>query len=294
MSILLMAAIVVSLAGSATADPIIMSGDYVLTAISDDGTLGYGYNLYPGLRHDITGTGTFPADDYLTPGSPWEMFSVVSNQTGLRVNNNAGSDAIAKDSLTDLSGSSVYDQFVTWSGHYGTSFGITTDHFFNDGDERVSMSTTITALTDLTSLQFARAIDPDQDSYVYHTAYTDNGRGTASLAPEDWVHSSGPHSGLTLGLYSDSPVAHNTGVTGWTLAPSTYLAGTNVGNGDRTIGIGFNIGALSSGQSITLDYHYVMGDSLDTVDIPAVPVPGAVLLGLLGLSVAGVKLHKRG
>ncbi len=66
------------LVNSAVAAPIIMSGDYVRTAISDDGTLGYGGGATPGLLYDATGTGTFTYD-YLTqvPRGKFSVFLVM-------------------------------------------------------------------------------------------------------------------------------------------------------------------------------------------------------------------------
>ena len=141
------------MASSASATPIIMEGDYVKTAISDDGTLGYGSSTPPRLLHDATGSGTFGPADYLTPGNPWEIFSVYSDQTSLLVNGNSLGDAIS-GTLTDTTGSSSYDNAVNWTGTFGSYFTISTDTYFNNGDERVSFTTTITALADLTGLTF--------------------------------------------------------------------------------------------------------------------------------------------
>lgn len=271
---------------------IIMQGDFVKTSISDDGTLGYGENTAPGLLHDATGTGAFQYD-YLTPGTPWEIFSINSTQSGLLTNNNASTDDII-GTLSDISGTSVYDNAVNWLANYSSFFTISTDTFFNNGDERISFNTTITALTDLSDLSFLRAIDPDPDVEGFSSFNTNNGRGFGSLAAEDWVHSVGTATGLTLGLYSDSSVAHNTGITDpWSEDPADYLAGTDDGNGDNAIGLAFSIGDLLKGQSISFDYHYVMGDQLSTVDIPTdVPEPSTLAifaLGILGLASRKIK-----
>ncbi len=47
-----------------------------------------------------------------------------------------------------------------------------------------------------------------------------------------------------IGLYTNSTVTHNSAVTGWTNDTASYLDGTNIGDGDNTIGLGFDIGAL--------------------------------------------------
>lgn len=272
---------------SASSASIILEGDYVKTAVSDDGTLGYGGTTSPGLLHDATGTGTF-GFDYLTPGSPWEIFSVASDQSGILTNSNAAGDAIS-GTVTDISGSSVYNNAVNWLGTYNSLFSISTDTYFNNGDERVSFTTTITAINDISGLSFLRAIDPDPDNYPGGSASTNNGRGFGSLAAEDWVHSEGTLTGLTLGLYSDSSVTHNTGITRpWSSNPADYLAGTDSGNGDAAIGIAFDIGSLLTGQSVSFEYHYVMGDELANVDLPTdVPEPSTLAifaLGMMGLA----------
>ena len=257
----------------------IMTGDYVQTAVSSDGTLGFGSTSNPGIKHDPTGTGTFGIDDYLTPGTPWEAFSVMSNETWLATNNNARSDAITTDSLLVLDEIAPYDHYIRWTGHYGDSFSIQTDYYFNDGDERINMTTKITALGDLTDVSFLRGLDPDPDVMTYGSYDTVNGRGYDSngdgdfddagdLSPEDWVHSEGMSTGLTIGLYSDSDYLHNTGVSsGWSYNPEDYLDGVMDGDGDYTIGLAFYFGDMTAGQEISFDYAYIMGDTLATADL---------------------------
>jgi hypothetical protein len=315
MKIVLLQASILSLtviaSSSVFATPIIMEGDYVKTAVSDNGTLGYGSNTPPGILHDISGTGTFdPAKDYLTYGTPREIFSVSSDQSGKKTNDNSGGTSITKTSLIDTSG--IFDNALSWSGVSSGFFDITNDYFYNDGDERIGMTSTITALTDLTGLSFLRELDPDQDGYSGDTS-TNNTRGhdanndgdyldAGDIAPENFVHSLGPITGLTIGLFSDSNITHNTGVTHWTTSHSDYLSGTDVGNGDNTIGLAFDIGSLLMGNSVTLEYSYIMGENLeDALVIATAPAPapatGAVpepsSYALFGLGLVGLGFMRK-
>lgn len=74
----------------------ILENDYVKAGVNGtSGTFGSGGNTSPGLLFDSTGTGTFNTDyDYLTPGSPFDGFSVKIDGTNY-TNNNGGSTDIA-------------------------------------------------------------------------------------------------------------------------------------------------------------------------------------------------------
>lgn len=265
---------------------IIMEGNFVQTAISEDGTLGFGGNTSPGIYHDPTGLKHFGPDDYLTPGSPWELFSVKSDQTGLIGNNNDNGGSygtISKISLNNLSNIGKYDNYVTWSGQYSDYFLINHEYHFNDNDQKIDIVTKITALKNLTNIKFLRSIDPDPDVYTYGIWDTDNRQGfdknydgdfndSGDILPENWVHAEGKYTGLTIGLYSTASFFHNTGVSSyWSDDPDFFLAGQNDGDWDYTIGLAFDLGNLSAGESRTFNYAYVMGELIEVADIPWVP-----------------------
>ncbi|MEG3767246.1 VPLPA-CTERM sorting domain-containing protein [Alteromonas sp. 14N.309.X.WAT.G.H12] len=307
---------------TATAAPVFMQGDYLWTQVSDDGTLG-DYTNSPGLIHDPTGTGTFDTatGDYLSPGIPFEGFGVSADQFSTVGNRNSSSDSVSQVSITDLSGG-TFDNHVRWVGTADNGmFDIVHDFFFNDSDENVNISTVITATTDLTGVSFSRAIDPDPDNYSGGSAATNNERGldlnndgdyddAGELSQSDFISASGVISGLTIGMFSDSAYTHNTGIVGdccSVIDPASYLSGGDYAavafgydsSADNGIGLGFEIGDLTAGESVSISYAYVFGDTVGTVDIPddpttSVPLPASVFMfgmGLMGLG--AMNLRKR-
>ncbi len=266
------AAVVVSSSVSTSLD---MRGDYVLTGVSNNGTMGVGNSISPGFVFDPDGTGNFSGKpDYLTPGMPDEGFSISYAGSSVLVNNNDRETCQigSKNDPTNVSASSSYDNAVQWTG---TISGVlTVEHLyeFNDDQKNVSITTTLTALTDLTDVEFARWIDPDSGGA---SSINNRGNTAVGLDAEDWINSVSETNGATLGLYSDSAVAHNTGFTySWSNDPADYIAGGFNGNGTTTqhtgddmIGIGFDIGTLNSGNSVVLEYAYVVTADQDDLDI---------------------------
>jgi outer membrane autotransporter protein len=245
----------------------ILAGSYIKVGINGTvGSLGYGGSTTPGILYDGSGTGTFnPAYDYLTPGSPFEGFVVTADGMTTAINNNAGGTAVT-GSLVNYSGvaygGSTYDQRAVWTGTYGSLFSITNDYFFNNNSQQVGIRTTITALSDLTNLAFSRALDPDAVAAAGDSSATNNFRGNGGVSPNDLVYAEALVSKYVIGLYTNSTYTHNAAVTGWTRDTASYLAGTDVGNGDNTIGLGFSLGSLLAGNSAVIDYAYIFGTDI--------------------------------
>lgn len=306
--------------GQTQAAPIAMTGNFLSTQISDDGTLGNG-TASPGLLHDPTGTGTFDTvnADYLRPGTPFEGFGIRSDQTGLIGNRNSsnggavgGSDTVSQVSITDLSSGS--SNHVRWKGTVAGALDIQHSYFFDDDDENVSITTVITALANLTNVSFARGIDPDPDNRPGGSAVTNNERGLdlnndgdytdpGEIAQSDFVSAEGFITGLAMAMFTDSEVTHNSGIAGpccSVIDPSTYLAGGDFSPiagfdsvGDDGIGLGFNIGSLSTGSSVSISYAYVFGDTVGTVDIPETEISEPATIGLFALSLAAIGFARR-
>ncbi|SFJ28740.1 autotransporter-associated beta strand repeat-containing protein [Sphingomonas sp. NFR04] len=257
--------LIAPLAAHAQSD--ILAGSYIKVGINGTiGSLGYDGNTSPGILYDGTGSGTFnPAYDYLTPGTPYEGFVVTADGMAAAINNNRGTSNVV-GSLTNYSGvaygGSTYDQRAVWSGTYGSYFTITNDYYFNNNSQQVGIRTTITALSDLTNLAFSRALDPDARAADGDSSATNNFRGNGGVSVNDLVYAEALASKYVIGLFTNSSYAHNSAVTRWEMDTATYLAGTDVGNGDNVIGLGFNLGSLLTGASAVIDYSYIFGTDI--------------------------------
>lgn len=252
----------------------ILEGSYIKVGLNEFGTLGSVNSTPPGILYDGTGKGVFNPDyDYLTPGSPFEGFALSGFKGGVAfraVNNNdigEGTD-VKVDSFTLFNGvnyagaGNTFDNRAVWIGNYDEHFTITHDYHFNDDGQQLNITTTIEALADLTGLVFARFTDPDAVAADGDESETNNFQGSTGVAKNDLVYAEALVSKYVIGLYTKDSATHNSAVTNWTMDPALYLAGGNIGHGDNTIGLGFNIGDLNFGQKFTLNYSYIFGTDI--------------------------------
>lgn len=260
----------------------IMRNAYIRFGYSDNGTLGYGGTQKPGIQYDKDGNRNFlDTADFLTPGSPWEMFAVKIGSSTYVNNNSSGATGgqmttILKDtSGLTTSGADTYGS-ITYESTAG-GLKITQTYTLGQTSQIISMQVTIQNVSGSTinDVKYARGTDPDVDSNGLpgSTSSTNNVRGASGISANDIVLATGPVSGRVIGLYTDSSFTHNSGVTGWTTDPSTYLSGTNVGNGDNTIGLGFDLGSFVAGQSKTFSFAYVFAASAAALQASVDQVP---------------------
>jgi hypothetical protein len=270
---------------SAFATPISIQNGYVLAGVSDYGTLGSNGTTSPGILFDKTGAGNYGVNDFLTPGTPFEGFYVKSS-AGFAGANNTGSSSFGVSSPTALTATSG-----TWSGSSG-AYGITNTYTLTtaSGRSEIAIHTVLTNTSgaDISGLQFLRTLDPDPDVNAFGSYYTTNAVVNSSTAC-----GTGPSSGQTICIDTNSSIAHMAGVSSpWSTDPSDYLGGVNDGNGDYAIGLAFDIGNLAAGQSVSLDYSYAAGASIDVVT-PSVPEPTNMALILASLGLIGVVARRR-
>jgi hypothetical protein len=297
---------VAAVAVAATAAPasaaVVLEGDYIRVGISDAGTLGSNFNASPGLIHDPSGTASFdPSTDYVNPGSPHDGFSVNSVQTGFDQNDNNnifGASFATTTAPTILTGAAAmgFDNAATWSGS-NDFLSITNNYFFNDGDERIEVFTTLLALSDLDDLAFARSVDPDSG-----TTTSINQRGNLLFDLDDFIGSASASNGRTLALVNlnGDTLDHTTQINSnccSNIDPYFVLSDSGLGDnsiGDHGLNIAWLVGDLAAGNSVTLHYAYAVGTKIDVVggDPGAVPEPATWAMVLMGFGFVGGAMRR--
>lgn len=246
----------------------ILENDYVKAGVNGtSGTFGSGGNTSPGLQYDSSGTGTFNSSyDYLTPGSPFDGWSIKIDGTNSTNNNAGGTSWVDADGLTDGTNS------FTWQGTNASHSGWQVEHVYSLGatSEYVDITTNITAGSTASAVYFGRFIDPDARAAAGDSSATDNVLGYSGIPDSNVAFSEATVSRYALGLYStntnvDAGISSGwtTEADGYTTSPYTDSDGTSVkyGTGDHTIGLTWSWTGVSAGDILTADYAYIFGPS---------------------------------
>lgn len=264
---LLIACILALTAVASNAANTIMVNEYIKVGVNETtGTLGSGGNTSPGILYDSTGTGTFNTGyDYLTPGSPFEGWSVrIVDGTGALINqyhNNNGAGA-------EVSGGAWVGTPTADSAIWAVSnsdFDLTHTYSLPAGRQYLDITTAITANVAMPGIYFARFTDPDARAAAGDSSATDNVRGYGVVGGTNVVFSEATTSRYALGLYSAQATGVNTSISpGWSSNPADYYnhtSGQDVVRGDYTVGIGFYSTGLAIGDIVTYNYAYIFGPS---------------------------------
>ena len=251
------------------------TGNFVRFGMNNFGTLGSGGNTSPGLLFDSTGTGTFNTSyDYLTPGSPFDGFTVkalnADGTTQFEYSNNnqdvgyVGSTNIA-GYLYDFSGTAyrgnTYDHRGVWIGEV-PEFKIENDTYMNNSWMWINVDTRIEAKVAMPTLYFGRYIDPDAVAAAGDSSQTDNALGYGVIPNTNVVFSEALSSKYALGLYTAQVGNVGAGISSnWTTNPQDYFNGVNDGAGDYTIGLGFKMVGINVGDIVKFSYAYIFGPS---------------------------------
>ena len=252
------------------------TGNYVRFGMNSLGTLGSGGSTTPGLLFDSTGTSTFNTSyDYLTPGSPFDGFTVKAlNSDGTThfeySNNNqdagwGGGSGNITGYLYDFSGvayrGNTYDHRGVWIGEV-PEFKIENDTYMNNAWLWINIDTRIEAKTAIDTLYFGRYIDPDAVAAAGDSSQTDNALGYGVIPQTNVVFSEARFSKYALGMYTAQVGNVGAGISSsWSTDPVDYFNGVNNGAGDYTIGLGFKVTGLAAGDIVKFSYAYIFGPS---------------------------------
>lgn len=265
-----MALVIASACFTAQAANQILVNEYVKAGVNEStGTLGSGGNTSPGLLYDSTGTGTFnTAYDYLTPGSPFEGYSVKglnSSNTLLFYTHNNNASYAAISPITGAWIGTPSASSVIWESTSDSNFNLRHTYSLPTGIQYIDIATRIEAKVAIDHLYFSRFIDPDARAAAGDSSSTDNVRGYGVIPKANVVFSEALSSRYALGLYSTTATGVNTSISpGWSTDPIDYYintSGHDVVRGDYTIGISFYSTGLAVGDIVTYRYAYIFGPS---------------------------------
>lgn len=244
----------------------VLENNWVKAGVNKNtGTFGSGGGTSPGLLFDPTGTGTFNAGfDYLTPGAPFDGFSLKVDGVNAANNNTGSTSFVDADGLTNGTNT------LTWSGDraFGSStWNVTNTFTLGTTASFVDVTTTITAGSAASSVWFGKFIDPDSQGMAGDSSSTDNVLGYSGIPSTNVAFSEATVSRYALGLYStDTNVA--AGINGWNTDAASYInadascgAGVLYCNADDTIGLSWNWLSVSAGDILTASYAYIFGPS---------------------------------
>lgn len=246
----------------------VLQNEWVKAGVNTNtGTLGSGGGTSPGLLFDPAGSGTFnPSYDYLTPGSPFDGFSLKVDSTN-KTNNNAWGLDIAKTSGLTLSNSNTT---LSWSGaatYGGNSWSVTNAYTLTPNKPYIDITSTIVAGGAASNVYFAKFIDPDSQGMPGDSSSTDNVLGYGAIPSTNVAFSEATVSRYALGLYSAASNVR-AGINGWSSDAASYInadasCGTGVlyCNADDTIGLTFQWTGVTAGATLTASYAYIFGPS---------------------------------
>jgi hypothetical protein len=261
------------------------TGSYVRFGMNSLGTLGSGGSTTPGLLFDSTGTSTFNTSyDYLTPGSPFDGFTVKGlNADGTThfeyMNNNqdlgwGSNPSNITGYLYDFSGvayrGNTYDHRGVWIGEV-PEFKIENDTYMNNSWMWINVDTRIEAKVAMPTLYFGRYIDPDAVAASGDSSQTDNALGYGVIPNTNVVFSEAQSSKYALGMYTAQAGNVGAGISSnWTTNPQDYFNGVNDGAGDYTIGLGFKMVGINVGDIVKFSYAYIFGPSAFQAGLQAI------------------------
>ena len=254
----------------AKADSVFLNGNYIKIQLQTAGVLGNGASGTGSssnvmFRYDPNGQASFSSTDswadLMQPGSPFEGFSITTEEDGtvLRYNNtNRFSPGIGSGTLTTVSDSN-YDNHVRWFFENTSTrpWDITTDFYFDNSSKQLTIKNQIKAYEEFDKLYYARFFDPDIERYP-----TDNvvSGKTATATSTDGNPS------LSIKIDGENVNVH--AGTWYRNADQIYTSSQVSGdNKDDSIAVAQLFSDVSIGDILTSYIYYIAGDGIDHTEL---------------------------
>ena len=287
---------------------LIMDNKYIRAGVSDDGTFGVGGNTKPGFELDPKGDGNYTwvidgsevVPDYLTPGKPFEGFTIKfiekssddTNITITKINENSSDTDITDTNISiaakfsDGNISSVLHKAVIKDSDGNPIMEIKQVYKLDPESTALNIQVYLTNVSDKTlyDVRYARYLDPDPDVNAYGSYSTKNqlglniilGDSNITIPATNIAYALGEKTGMPVGIFTfDDTYEHNAVISPrWTKDPDVILRGgcdgdgdlnaTGCSYGDYTIGLAFDIENLKPGETKVINLGYLFGTSLKT------------------------------
>jgi len=285
-----------------TTKSLIMDNHYIKVGVSDDGTFGVGGNTKPGFQLSVNGDGNYSytrpdtnvttIPDYLTPGTPFEGFSIKfteiteeGNTTTYLKNQNSSDTDIMESNITTLSKFS--DNNISAVLHQAVipeKLNIRQVYKVDESGTILKIQVFLTNISDKTlyDVKYARFLDPDPDVDAYGTYDTKNQLGlnivmgdkNITIPATNIAYALGENTKMPVGVFTfDNKYKHNAVISpSWTKDPDVILKGgcngdgdvnaTSCSKGDYTIGLAFDVDKIKPGETKVIDLGYLFGNSL--------------------------------
>lgn len=237
------------------------------------GALGNG-GSGPGLMFDPSGNSNFGVEDYISPGTPFEGYSVVAGANTIKGSNEA---SITSPATKIWRVDPTTNEYVVLRGSQSTGF-VTLQYMAKQGEPviRMKMSYTNTTGSNQT-VSMMRGMDPDVDVRAHNAYSSINTLGAPGIPTTDLVNSIGTYSGKALSLYiPGNGYTHKVAIiSSWPeYDPSDILAGgassDSVTPHDWAIEGAWNIGTVANGQTVSVDAYYIAGTNIQqSIDLLA-------------------------
>lgn len=232
------------------------------------GQIGNGSNS-PGIQFSAAGNGTYGTDDYISPGTPYEVYGFYVNNTTWIGGDNSNSHTWLSGSTTMWNKSTAsLNHVICMRGNQANGFVVTQYQTYpNEALIRIKMSYTNTTGSAVT-LKGYRGCDPDVGAIQYNVYNTTNYRGYSSVPATDIVVAEESQTGKPIALYiPGNGYTHNTAIlSSWpSQAITNMLNGQSDGNGDYAIFGAWDFGTVAAGATVAVCCYYILGSNIGDV-----------------------------